>query len=116
MIALLPLIQFAVVYLCFGVLGYTLMPGMQWGILIAPAALSLLFANSDRTKLAELGAPSPNIPFAALPPLYLLVRGITTGRSSVAPLVLWIVLQIASIVGVLNLLPAVLSVPIPPFG
>jgi hypothetical protein len=116
MIGLLPLIQFAVVYVCFGVLGYTLLPGMQWGILIAPAALSLLFANSDRTKLAKLGAPSPNIPFAALPPLYLLVRCITTGRSSVGPLVLWIVLQIASIVGVLNLLPALLSVPIPPFG
>jgi hypothetical protein len=116
MIALLPLIQFAIVYLCFGVLGYTLLPGMQWGILIAPAALSLLFANSDRTKLAEVGAPAPNLPFAALPPLYLLVRGITTGRSSVAPLVLWIVLQLASIVGVLNLLPAVLNVPIPPFG
>jgi len=89
---------------------------MQWAILIAPAAFSLLFANADRTKLAELGARSPNIPYAALPPLYLIVRGVTTGRSSVGPLVLWVVLQVASIVGVLNLLPAVLSVPIPPFG
>jgi hypothetical protein len=89
---------------------------MQWGILLAPAAFSLLFANSDRTKLAILGADAPGIPFAVIPPLYLIVRRIRTGPSSIGPLVLWFVLQAGAVAGVLYLLPALLKVPIPPFG
>jgi hypothetical protein len=116
LIGLLPLFQFVLIYLAFGVLGYTLFSGMQWGILLAPAAFSLLFANSDRTKLTALGFASPSIPFAVIPPLYLIVRGIRTGRSSLGPLVLWIVFQAAAIAGFVYLLPALLKVPIPPFG
>ena len=116
LIGLLPLFQFVLIYLAFGVLNYALYSGMQWGILLAPAAFSLLFANSDRTKLANLGFASPSIPFAVIPPLYLIVRGIRTGRSSLGPLVLWIVFQAAAIAGILYLLPALLKVPIPPFG
>jgi hypothetical protein len=116
MIGLLPLIQFALIYVAFGVLGYTLYSGAQWGILLAPAAFSLLFGNADRTRLAALGADAPSIPFAAVPPLYLIVRFIKTGPSSIGPLVLWIVLQAGAVAGVLYLLPALLKVPIPPFG
>jgi hypothetical protein len=116
LIGLLPLIQFALIYVAFGVLGYPLYAGMQWGILLAPAAFSLLFANSDRTRLAILGAEAPGIPFAIVPPLYLVVRSIRTGPSSIGPLVLWLVLQAAAIAGLVILLPALLKVPIPPFG
>ena len=116
LIGLLPLMQIALIYLAFGVLHYTLAPGMQWGILLAPAAFSLLFANADRTKLASLDADSPNIPFAFVAPLYLIVRCSTTGRSSVGPLVLWFVLQAGAVAVVLYLLPALLKVPIPPLG
>jgi hypothetical protein len=116
LIGLLPLIQFALIYLAFGVLKYPLYAGMQWGILLAPAAFSLLFANADRTRLAILGAESPGIPFAIVPPLYLLVRCLRTGSSSVGPLVLWFVFQAAAVAGLVTLLPALLKVPIPPFG
>jgi hypothetical protein len=116
LIGLLPLIQFALIYVAFGVLKYPLYTGMQWGILLAPAAFSLLFANADRTRLAMLGADSPGIPFAIIPPIYLLVRRIRTGPSSNGPLILWFVFQAAAIAGVVTLLPALLTVPIPPFG
>lgn len=116
LIAALPLLQFAVVYVVFGVLGVTLAPGMQWGILAAPVAFSLLFAIADRKKLTDLGAPSPSIVFGLIPPLYLIVRCFTTGRSSVLPLVAWVVLQAGAAVGVFFLLPAVLAAAVRAIG
>jgi hypothetical protein len=116
LIAALPLLQFAVIYLLFKPLGLELAPGMQWGILAAPAAFSLLFANSDRKKLAERGLSAPNIAFALLPPLYLAIRCVTTGRTSVLPLVAWVVLQAAAAAGVYILLPAILATAIRSFS
>jgi hypothetical protein len=116
LIGVLPLVQFAVVYVVFGVLAITLAPGMQWGILAAPAALSLLFANADRKKLTDLGFSAPSIVFAFIPPLYLLVRCFTTGRSSVLPLIAWIVLQAGAAAGVYYLLPSVLDAAIRAIG
>ncbi|MDQ1551578.1 MAG: hypothetical protein QOD50_1000 [Actinomycetota bacterium] len=116
LIGVLPLVQFAVVYVVFGTLAVTLAPGMQWGILAAPAALSLLFANADRKKLTDLGFPAPSIVFAFIPPLYLLVRCFTTGRSSVLPLVAWIILQAGAAAGVYYLLPSVLDAAIRAIG
>jgi hypothetical protein len=116
LIAVLPLLQFAVVYVVFGVLAVTLAPGMQWGILAAPAAFSLLFANADRNKLTSLGFSAPSIVFAFIPPLYLLVRCFTTGRSSVLPLVAWILLQAGAAAGVYYLLPSVLATAIRAIG
>jgi hypothetical protein len=116
LIAALPLLQFAVIYVVFGVLGVTLAPGMQWGILAAPAAFSLLFANADRKKLTELGFSAPNIVLGLVPPLYLIVRCVATGRSSILPLVAWVVLQAAAAAGVYYLLPSVLAVAVRAFG
>ena len=116
LIAVLPLLQFAVIYLLFKTLGLELAPGMQWGILAAPAAFSLLFANSDRKKLTERGLRSPNLALAIIPPVYLVVRCITTGRSAVLPLVTWVVLQAAAAAGVYLLLPSVLSAAIRAIG
>ena len=116
LIAALPLLQFAVIYVVFGVLGVTLAPGMQWGILAAPAAFSLLFANADRKRLAELGVPSPSIVLAFIPPLYLVVRIFTAGRSSVLPLVAWVVLQAGAAAGVYFLLRSVLGAAIRAIG
>jgi hypothetical protein len=112
LIAVLPLLQFAVIYLVFMVLNVTFAPGMQWGILAAPAALSLLFANADRKKLALLEAEAPSIVFAIIPPLYLIVRCVKTGRSAVLPLVVWIVLQAAAAAGVYLLMSSVLTAAI----
>jgi hypothetical protein len=116
LISALPLIQFVVIYLVFRVLAVTLAPGMQWGILAAPAAFSLLFANADRKTLTARGLASPNIVFAFIPPLYLIVRCVTTGRSSVLPLVMWIVLQAAAAAGVYFLLSPVLAAAIRAIG
>jgi hypothetical protein len=116
LIGALPLLQFAVVYVVFGLLGVILAPGMQWGILAAPAAFSLLFANADKKKLTSLGADSPSIIFAFIPPLYLIVRCVTTGRSSLIPLIAWIVLQAGAVAGIYYLLPSVLSAGIHAMG
>ena len=116
LIGALPLLQFAVVYVVFGTLAVTLAPGMQWGILAAPAAFSLLFANADRKKLTSLGFSAPNIVFAFIPPLYLLIRCFTTGRSSVLPLIAWIILQAGAAAGVYFLLPSVLAAAIRAIG
>ena len=116
LIAVLPLLQFAVIYLLFKPLGFELAPGMQWGILAVPAAFSLLFANADRRRLTDRGLPSPNLAFALLPPLYLAMRCVITGRSAVLPLVAWIVLQVAAAAGVYFLLPTVLAAGIHSIG
>jgi hypothetical protein len=116
LIAVLPLLQFAVVYAVFGVMAVELLPGTQWGILAAPAAFSLLFAIADRKKLTDLGSSAPSIVLALIPPLYLLVRCFTTGRSSVLPLIIWILLQAGAAAGVYFLLPSVLDAAIRAIG
>ena len=110
LIALLPLIQFAVVYLVFTELGVTFAPGEQWGILLAPAVLSLLCASGDRRRLNDLGVarvPSPLL--AIVPPVYLLVRTVDVGRASLGPLIVWVLLQAAAIAGVFFLMPHILA-------
>jgi hypothetical protein len=116
LIAALPLLQFVVIYVVFKTLNVELAPSIQWGILIAPAAFSLLFALSDHRKLVERGFPAPNALFGLIPPLYLVMRCVTTGRSAVAPLVAWVVLQLAAAAGVYLLLPTVLASAIHSFG
>jgi hypothetical protein len=44
------------------------------------------------------------------------MRCVTTGRSAVAPLVAWVVLQLAAAAGVYLLLPTVLASAIHSFG
>jgi len=116
LIGVLPLLQFGAVYLVFEVLGVALAPGMQWGVLAIPAAFSLLFASADRRKLTTLGFSAPSVIFGLIPPLYLIVRCVTTGRSSVPPLIAWIVLQAGAVAGVYYLLPAVLAAAIRAIG
>ncbi|HEX4059058.1 MAG TPA: hypothetical protein VHX87_12195 [Galbitalea sp.] len=111
LIALLPLIQFAGVYLAFAELNVVFAPGMQWGILAAPAALGMLFAIGDRRRLTALGAQRPPSPvLAVIPPIYLLTRAIEVGRSGVATLLVWLVLQAAAAAGVYYLLPHLVTV------
>ncbi len=116
LIAALPLLQFAVIYVVFKTLNVELAPSIQWGILVAPAAFSLLFALSDRRKLTERGYAAPNALFGLIPPLYLAVRCATTGRSAVPALVAWVVLQLAAAAGVYFLLPSLLAAAIHSFG
>jgi hypothetical protein len=113
MLAALPLLQFAVVYAVFGVLAQLLVPGIQWGILVVPALFSLLFAAADRKKLLDNGHDeTPNPVLGILAPLYLIARVAVIGPKSIAPLVVWIVLQAAAVVGVFVLLPTVLAAAI----
>jgi hypothetical protein len=113
MLAALPLLQFAVVYAVFGVLAQPLVPGIQWGIILIPALFSLLFAAADRKKLLDNGHDETPIPMLGiLPPLYLVARVAVIGPKSIAPLVVWVVLQAAAVVGVLVLLPMVLAAAI----
>jgi Protein of unknown function (DUF2510) len=113
MLAALPLLQFAVVYVVYGVLGQPLVAGIQWGILVVPALFSLVFAAADRKKLLQAGHDkAPNSVLGILAPVYLIARVAVIGPKSIAPLVLWIVLQAAAVVGVLVLLPTVLTAAI----
>jgi len=113
LIAVLPLLHFVVVYAIFGVLATPFVPGIQWGIVAAPAVFSLIFAAADRRKLLDLGHGSlASAVWAVLPPLYLLVRCFRVGGISVVTLLVWVVLQAAAVVGVLILLPTVLAAAI----
>jgi hypothetical protein len=113
LIAVLPLMHFAVVYAIFGVLTTPFVPGIQWGILAAPAIFSVIFAAADRRKLVDKGHGSlASAVWAVIPPLYLFVRCFRVGGMSVAALLLWIVLQAAAVAGVFILLPAVLAAAI----
>jgi hypothetical protein len=116
LIGLLPLIQFAIVYLVFGLLAEQVVPGIQWAVILAPAILSLIFASADRRALVNKGhADLPSNVFAFIPPLYLLVRCFRIGMGSLIPLIAWVVLQAAAAVGVVILLPTVLNAVITSF-
>jgi hypothetical protein len=116
LIAVLPLVQIIVIYVVFHLLKVELAPGMQWGILAAPAAFSLFFANADKKSLTRMDVPAPNAIFGLIPPLYLIVRCVTTGRGSVLPLVAWIVFQLAAAAALYFVLPTLLAAGIHSFG
>ncbi len=117
LIAALPLLQFVIVYLVFAQLNVAFAPGMEWGVLAAPAAVSLILANLDRRKLVDLGADRPPSPLLGIvPPVYLFVRVIDVGRPSIAPLLAWFLLQISAGTGVYYLLPKLLATVIHPIG
>jgi hypothetical protein len=113
LIALLPLFHFAVIYLVFTVLAVPLVPGIQWGVLAAPAVFSLVFASMDRRRLVDKGhGELPSAVLAIVPPLYLLIRCFRVGARSIGPLLAWIVLQVAAGFAVVALMPDVLAAAI----
>jgi hypothetical protein len=110
LISVLPLLHFAVIYVVFGILAEPFLQGTQWGILAAPAIFSLIFAQLDRrTLLARGHHDAPSTIWAILPPLYLIVRCVRLGAGAVAPLVVWLVLQVAAAVGIAVLLPDIVA-------
>jgi hypothetical protein len=112
-IAVIPAIHFAVVYLVFSVLAQPFVSGLQWAVLAAPVIFALIFASVDRRQLIGNGhEDAPSALFAIIPPLYLILRIVKLGRSSVAPLVVWVVLQAAAVAAVFVLMPAVLTAAI----
>jgi hypothetical protein len=112
-IAVIPAIHFAVVYLVFSVLAQPFVPGLQWGVLAAPVIFALVFAAVDRRQLIGNGHDdAPSALFAIIPPLYLIVRVVKLGRSSLAPLIVWIILQAAAAAAVVVVMPAVLKAAI----
>jgi hypothetical protein len=99
------------------VLNFAFQPGLQWGILAAPAVLSLLFALGDRgalTKARVERVPSPLL--AIVPPIYLLVRAVDVGRSSAALLVAWVLFQAIAAGGIYFLLPHLVAQAISSVG
>jgi hypothetical protein len=113
-IAILPLLQFTVVYVVFGVLAQPMIPGIQWGILILPGLFSLLFAAADRRRLIALGHDqAPNAALGILAPVYLIARVVVLGPRSAAPLIVWAVLQAAAVAGAIVLLPTVVAAVVP---
>jgi hypothetical protein len=101
------------VFVVFSVLAEPFISGSQWAILVAPAILGVIFAVADRRQLAAHGhGDLPPVLVGFIPPLYLIVRLVKLGIGSLAPLILWIVLQGAAAAGVLILMPAVLKAAI----
>jgi hypothetical protein len=110
LIAILPLLQFAAIYYAFGLLAQPLLPGVQWGVLLAPAVFSLIFAALDGRKLREQGHDRvPSTLWAIIPPLYLFVRCFRIGPRSISALLLWLIFQAAAVAGIYLLLPDVLA-------
>jgi hypothetical protein len=110
MIAVLPVLQLAVVYAVFVSLKTPVIPGIQWGILLLPALFSLLFAAADRRRLLDRGHPqAPNATLGIFAPVYLVARCIVIGPRSIVPLAVWVVLQAAAVAGAIYLLPTGLA-------
>ena len=114
MIAVLPVLQFAVVYALFDSLRVPVIPGIQWGILLLPALFSLLFAAADRRRLLHIGHNrAPNAALGIFAPLYLVARVVIIGPRALAPLVVWLALQVAAGFAVEHFLPALVAMSIP---
>jgi hypothetical protein len=110
LIAVLPLLHFAIVYAVFGILATPFVPGIQWAVIAAPAVFSLIFAAADRRRLVDKGHGSlASAVWAIIPPLYLVVRCVRVGGASIGALLTWAVLQAAAVAGVFILLPTVLA-------
>jgi hypothetical protein len=110
LIAVLPALHFAVLYVVFQTLAQPFIPGTQWGLLAAPAIFSLLFAMLDRRSLLARGQESiPGTIWAIIPPLYLIVRCTKVGARSAVTLIVWILLQAAAVVGAFVLLSGVVA-------
>jgi hypothetical protein len=110
LIAVLPALHFAVLYIVFQTLAQPFIPGTQWGLLAAPAIFSLLFAMLDRRSLLARGHESiPGTIWAIIPPLYLIVRCARVGARSAGTLIVWILLQAAAVVGAFVLLSGVVD-------
>ena len=110
LIAVLPALQFAVLYVVFQTLAQPFIPGTQWGLLAAPAIFSLLFAMLDRRSLLARGQESiPGTIWAIIPPFYLIVRCARLGARSAVTLIVWILLQAAAVVGAFALLSGVVA-------
>lgn len=110
LIAVLPALHFAVLYVVFQTLAQPFIPGTQWGLLAAPAIFSLLFAMLDRRSLLARGQEGiPGMIWAIIPPLYLIVRCTKVGARSAGTLIVWILLQAAAVVGAFVLLSGVVA-------
>lgn len=110
LIALLPLMQFGIIYYLFEVLSMPVEPGLKWGIVAAPGILSVIFAALDRRRLLADGFERvPALIWGLIPPLYLLIRCFKVGPRSISALLLWVLFQVAAVIGVYILLPSVLA-------
>ncbi|GAB2459358.1 hypothetical protein HD599_001367 [Conyzicola lurida] len=67
--------------------------------------VSLVLASGDGYELRRRGHPAPGWGWGLLPPVYLIVRAVMFGSSSVWVLFGWVVVQVASIGAVLVLDP-----------
>ncbi|MEC5169856.1 DUF2510 domain-containing protein [Glaciihabitans sp. GrIS 2.15] len=109
-LALLPVVHAAAVWLVLGLLDLGGSPVIRYLVLGAPLLLSPMLAFLDRRVLRGRGFPrTAPAALALVPPLYLLVRAIRVGAAGVVPLLLWLLLQTAAISFIVLQLPSVFA-------
>ena len=109
-LALLPVVHAAAVWLILGLLDLGGNPVIRYSVLGAPLLLSPILAFFDGRVLRGRGFPRTAAAILALvPPLYLLVRAIRVGAAGVMPLILWLLLQTAAFSFILLQLPSVFA-------
>lgn len=109
-LALLPVVHLAAVWLILGLLDLGGSPVIRYLVLGAPLLLSPMLAFLDGRVLRGRGflRTAPAV-LALVPPLYLLVRAIRVGAAGVVPLLLWLLLQTAAISFIVLQLPSVFA-------
>jgi hypothetical protein len=94
--AALPILQLVLIWLVFEKLTLSNASVFRLPVLIGPIVIYLLLALFDNRVLAAKGYEPRALPvFAIIPPLYLIIRAVRVGSAGVAPLVVWLVLQVA---------------------
>ena len=108
--ALVPALLAAGAWLALSRLHLAAAVPLQIGLIAASVILSLVFAATDRRMLRrrEFDRTAPTA-LAIIPPLYLLVRAIRVGAAGIAPLLVWLLIQAASVVFLLLQAPAVVA-------
>jgi hypothetical protein len=94
--AALPILQLALIWLVFEKLALSDASLFRLPVLVGPVVIYLLLALFDNRALADKGYEPRALPLLAIiPPLYLIIRTVRIGTAAVAPLVVWLVLQVA---------------------
>jgi len=108
--AAIPLLHLALAWLVLDVLQPSAPGGLRWVVLIGPIVVYLVLAALDRAILLRAGQLDvPPVAFAIVPPVYLAVRVVRMGVAALAPLLVWVVLQVAVVVTLIVAFPQVWS-------
>jgi hypothetical protein len=107
--ALLPIVQFALVWAVYHYLAPT-QDWVRWVVLLGPLVIYIALAAGDRRTLYARGHVSvPSAALAIIPPIYLGLRATRLGVRALAPVIVWFALQAAVVFALMIVFPAIFA-------